>query len=256
MNGTPDTISATERALIDAAIAKGRVEKIPTGKSSHSGYRFNGETNKLEAIEPSDQNFYGRGHKNRIKPKVAKRRMEVRRLMMEGKGAEEISTILNAPISVIYLDARHNKMEFSAAILTDEQKAFITDEMAEALPSNFNHRKMHIAILKLASDGLSITEISEQTGAQKKTIAKFTKRYGIKFQRMDAEEMRQRMIAAKASLRNKTAERREKLPGLIAKGLSGKEIAEELNCSKATVYNDCARMNLSIPRKTGQRCSG
>lgn len=53
IEGSKTPITAEERALIDSAIAAGRVTRVPQGASCSAGYRYDPKTGQLLAVDAS-----------------------------------------------------------------------------------------------------------------------------------------------------------------------------------------------------------
>lgn len=111
-----DTISEDERALIDAAIAAGKVQKIPTGQSAFEiNYRWDGR--QLASIESEGWRAATSRKKAKIRAKqeinqaakakreaIAKRREVVREMSAAGKSINQIAAHLGVERSVVKND--------------------------------------------------------------------------------------------------------------------------------------------------------
>lgn len=104
-------ITSHERALIDAAIAAGKVTRVPPGQSALWAYQWCPKDQKLKHVDTiagirhHPGFFLGRvQHGRKQSPEVAKRRAEVRRLHDAGLGRAEIAERLGTPYNTIVND--------------------------------------------------------------------------------------------------------------------------------------------------------
>ena len=101
VNDMSDELTDEERRMIDDAIARGLLKRIPPGVSSHSGYVFDGI--KLVAVDPQENPL--RARQRRDYEFIRKRRENVLRLFNEGLTKREIAANLGIARKTVENDA-------------------------------------------------------------------------------------------------------------------------------------------------------
>lgn len=102
------TLTAEERAAIDAAIAAGRVTKIPTGATSWAGYRWTGsQLREIDADGAAAQTWRGRNKGAEIRSGVRLRnRAAVAADHAAGRTAAEIAARHGISLECVYRHIR------------------------------------------------------------------------------------------------------------------------------------------------------
>jgi hypothetical protein len=99
-----DVITAEERAMIEAAVAEGKVRRVEYGTTGHSGYRWDSKQNRLVLIEkpkPPSQTLIGPQNAatvrlNQSRAAAAKKRDEmIDGLVASGMSKHEIRATMN-----------------------------------------------------------------------------------------------------------------------------------------------------------------
>ena len=235
-----NAISPDERALIDAALAAGRVQKLPMGGTAQPGYVWDGKTRKLVSTDPASAGWKGWQRmftaNRRARGETAAvdaRRAKVASMVTDGTRSADIATALGVSITTVYADAKR------AGVTLDRQSG------AQAR-SRYDPKVQETrALINQAYDGIRTTpEIELITGIPRRTVVDHLKALGLP------------RIAGKSGLKRghaiteSTAARRAQIPALIAQGLAGAKIAAHLNTHHSTIHHDCHVLKISIPRKT------
>ncbi len=165
LTGTRATIDDEERRLIDEALAEGKAQKIPTGKSAFAEeYVWRGsEDSYIGRLEPKNpltrQEALARykaqnGRPQKENPRITHRRAEVLRLTNEGYSAPEISQALGC----------------SAAQVKKDRESLQSKGKLQKLSSGANGRTVteiqdrRKAVLKLIKAGKTNRQVAEQLG--------------------------------------------------------------------------------------------
>ncbi|WP_334061709.1 hypothetical protein [Limimaricola cinnabarinus] len=138
----PDAQSAEERAIIDAAIAAGKVTKVPTGVSGeHQGFVYDQAEGKLVLRRPdldSNEARRKRAHEKRLAGRTAEAEARRRRVplhMANGLDADAIAAREGVAVSTVLEDARALKMTFDRPAPEPEVRAIAAPASRVALPA-------------------------------------------------------------------------------------------------------------------------
>lgn len=106
-------ITSAERALIDAAIAQGKTQTIPQGKSSYDGVIWDVAKNRLVSLNPERTGWKAarknsfRGHKSRqTDPVIQQRRDSILAMAQAGQFTRDIADALNISESTVESDIK------------------------------------------------------------------------------------------------------------------------------------------------------
>lgn len=101
----PDILTPSERAMIDGAVLKGMVKRIPLGVGTFNPpqYKWNGVT--LEAVAPAEGTWNGRHYRKDVVA-VKARREKVYAMTKAGNTAKEIAFELKENYTTIVADLR------------------------------------------------------------------------------------------------------------------------------------------------------
>lgn len=156
----PATITAEERAMIDAKVAAGKVTRCATGASAAEiEYVWCSKINRLVPRDKDKAMAIYRGSmqrhftpkKREVPPHIAARRREVERLMIEGNSGAEIARILGIPETTLRGDIRAIDMS-------------CTDQMEIA------RQKRRDNVARLFRQGMSRTAIAAELKLDRKTV--------------------------------------------------------------------------------------
>jgi len=159
----PDEITPEERAAIDAAVAQGRVRRIPRGKSAWE-IRVNPDTGRLVYVNTETERAEGRarfGFGRRfgsVSATVERRRGRVRALHAEGLTNIEIGARLNVDPRTVSLDL---KMLDLPANLTGDRRHTTPEQIAA--------RREKVA--RMLRDGLRQIVIARKLGVSESAIS-------------------------------------------------------------------------------------
>jgi len=104
----PSEITSEERAAINAAVASGSVQKVPDGKSGHSGYLWNPLTLSLELRNSEDSALRSFSFGRKPDPKVAARRRDC--LKRHGEGVSLADLAREHGVSIFTIKADIQKL--------------------------------------------------------------------------------------------------------------------------------------------------
>ena len=131
-----------DRALIDAAIAAGKITKIPTGISGeHQGYVFCPKEEKLVLRRPdldSNEAKRKRARQKHLAGRSAEAEARRRRVplhMANGLGVEAIAKLEGVAPSTVLADARALKMTFDRPAPEPEVRSIAPPDTRAALPA-------------------------------------------------------------------------------------------------------------------------
>lgn len=209
----PDKQSSEERALIDAAIAAGKVTKCPTGTSAlEPEYIYDQKLKRLmlkdQSLAPIPQNVAAR--KSRltrmgISDETDARRHRLPLLMADGHDAEECARREGVSVEVILKDAA-------------------------ALGSTFDRASAEAAPAQLAAPAQRAALPSPQRRTKPKPPAKHAK--------APHHTVPVRPVPPQSQPKPEVTARRAKVAALAKAGKTGSEIAEALGVRTALVYSD------------------
>lgn len=224
-----DVLSSQERRLIDEAILKGRVQKVPLGKSGlNDDIIYDGISGRLrykdKEFAKQRKSTTTKKRNRKVAPDIAARRMRVLDFLQMGMSGPEIAKKLNIKLSMVYNDV---------VALGETFTRHAPDEKPS--PERLK--------VKNAFDGQrTINEISSITGLSVKSVTHHLKSLGLVAPKgkPGPKEGTERSRAIEA--------RRKMIPQLIEQGLRGPDIAKMYGVNNSTIHNDCRVIGISIPR--------
>lgn len=247
-----DDLSAEDRQLIDDAIARGQVTRVPTGLSGivDEDQRYNPDSGKIEFVDKSAAKVRARRSTSALykrgpapDPKVAKRRQKVAQMAQAGHTGPEIASALGISTSAAHADAR--KMGVRIQRKPNEAIAPAVRAAKSRHDPLVEKRRSEV---KAAFDGKrTISEIAQITGINVRTVRDHLKALKLKAPKGVPGPKPQ------SDSRTSTTARREKIKALASEGKHIDEIAEAVGCSKATIYKDCSILGVSITPKPRKR---
>lgn len=240
------SISASDRKLIDEAIAAGKVQHIEPGvRAINTDLIWSEEKNRIVYVDPDAAyiakieglRFGNPANQNplivkRIRkkdPAVAERRARVRVLIEQNMGGAEIHETLKAEgyvcsMNVVYADAAKIGMS-----VPRKQKPRVT-------PDAITERRAMIK--RLCADGLSVAEIARQTGIARKTIYDDTE--ALKITPIKGRPGPRADSPAVVKARN----RKREVAAMLADGVAIAEIARRTGFSRKTIQNDADELGM------------
>lgn len=246
----------TEADLVSAYLAKGgKVTKCPTGKSGMNiEYVWQDGAGLVSKDPEASKRAFRRslsGHfqRKRVEPnaEVVKRRETVAAQMDAGMTGVQIAAMLGVNVYTVYDDANAMGKKFPRA----------TPPGFDTLP--------HVALRrakveKLAKEGLTGGEIARKVRAPEGTVRHDLRVLGVKLDRASATRKAWREGKREATKRNETsfapsesvAERRAKVPGMIAQGMGTTDIARALGVATGVIRHDCRHLGIPSPGKAQQ----
>lgn len=225
----PDGLTAEERALI-ASYPKSRVTRVPRGATGLGEIRWDPRKNALRYVDPETVTARRRtsGARQRaVSPEVRCRRERVGGLARQGRTVAQIMAELDLSEYVVRGDLA--RLGISAA-------------RAEPGPRLSRTAAERRALVRAAfQPQLTVFEIARATGLTLESVRGHLRALGLT----------PRAGKAGPRARPEILARRAALPGLVAQGLSAREIAAQLGVSRDIVYNDCLLLGLCICKRGG-----
>lgn len=237
----PATITAEERAMIDAKVAAGKVTRYPTGKSAFADEYVWEDGKGLVTRNPemAKANFrrftFGTRKSRAPSPEQIKRRETVASLMDADMTGVEIATMIGVNVQTVYEDAKVMGRKFPRPTPPRPKS-----------PPHVAARREKVAAL--VAEGMNSAMISDRLGIMPRTVWDDVKALGLRLPRDYSLRKPAKKTGPKPS--PKVAARRAKLPGLIARGMNGPEIARHLDVNVSAIRHDCKHLGLSIPRRS------
>lgn len=223
-----NAITPEERALIDAALAKGQAKVIPQGETAlFDPVVWCGISNKLVTVvtDPERAKMKSGWHrhqtytKNRVSPAVAKRRMRVRDLVKDGLGPNEIAEKTGVSAKSIYADVNW---------LRKNGHAIPKFSKSPKEPVKRGPRPTSLKILELCDGERTSQEIADLVGVGKKHVHRIAKKYGKPLQPgMNGFQLRSA----------RSAEMHKSIHELHESGKSHQQICDQLGICISTVFN-------------------
>jgi DNA-binding NarL/FixJ family response regulator len=239
----PATITAEERALIDAKVAAGKVTRCATGASAAEiEYIWCSKINRLVPKDKERATALYRGsmqrHFNRKKagptPEQIQRRETVIGLMDQGMTREQIATTLGVSTHTVSADAKAMGRTFPRPARLPSVCARVDARRAK--------------VSKLVGKGMTAPEIAAQCGVNSRTIWDDVKALGIKMPKAAPAYKNPKQRRPGPAPCPKVAARRAKIPALIEQGMGGRQMSIVLGVPLDVVQHDCRVMGISIPR--------
>lgn len=165
-------VTDEERRLIDAAVAAGKVQKVPTGKTTLEPEYIWGRDSKgkegLVLKNPISRAQALENYKSRLcisrnrtpDPRIAKRRAEVLRLSLEGYSAPQIAEHLCCHKVTIRNDRRYLQKKGDLPKLSSSPLGIFAKDI--------DNRREQVA--KLYAQGVSLRAMGEMFGVSKTAI--------------------------------------------------------------------------------------
>lgn len=242
----PATLTAEERAAIDAAVAAGKVRRLARGESGFDlvggvvVYRDTGEsafalrkTTALQAKQRTD------------KAKAIRRDQQPRPL--DPKVQARIATVGRI------IDAGGGKAEILAALpdIKPHQINYCLSQLGKKLPRSNAVIERRARIKVYAQTGeLTGPEICEREGISRQQLAKDLQSLGVRLKNLGgAYKTRRKRPEVQARL--------DRVAALVAEGLTAREIAERIERPVGGVRQDLDKLGLkAAPALKGNRGSG
>lgn len=236
----PATITAEERAMIDAKVAAGKVTRCATGAMATAmEYRWvqgkgliatDREKAKAAFRHSVGSNFR---NPNRLTPEQIKRRQDVAGLMDAGKMGIEIATMLGINVQTVYSDAKAMGRKFPRVMNAPQPSSKVAARRAK--------------IAAAVKEGMNSAMIAEKLGIPQRTIWNDVRAMKLKLPR--SYHLRKPNNPEGPKPCPKVAARRAKIPGLIARGMNGPDIARHLGVHVSAIRHDAKHLGISIPRR-------
>lgn len=96
-----DVLSADERTLIDDAVERGKVTKVPTGESGYPGYIYDKHKGRVVAVEKPSAAVGVWTAAKRNGEKARQLRLKILAMLNEGRSVDEISDSVRAKKSTV-----------------------------------------------------------------------------------------------------------------------------------------------------------
>ncbi len=235
----PDTITAEERAAIDAKIAQDGVTRVPAGESGlNEDILWDPKKKRLSYVDAeAAERRKNTGRGRRSSHKVGERRAHQLRLMMQGLSATEVAAKLEIGLAVVYRDAKILGVSFERM-----QRQGATSRHDPVVADNRQQ-------VKDAYDGKrTVAEISKITGIPDRTVRDHLKALDLEAPRSlgprDTERTR------------KAAARRSRVKDMVAEGKTARQIADELSVQITTIYFDCKVLGIKLKRQRRRNTGG
>lgn len=228
-------LSAEERGLIDAAIASGRVMKVPTGVSGlDEEILWDKATKTLKYVDPAvardrlvrqvgmcaRSTKVKRRRTRAVSPDVEQRRRKVSHLIDAGMTGSQIAERLKVPVRTVWADARRIGKSLSRQ----------TRQALELQARRSDVRQAY-------SPDMTAQDIAQKVNLPVKQVRNHLRALGLK--------AAQYIPAKIQTTEAERAERRAKVTELVENGLTMTQIAKCLDVHLQTVRNDVRKLGLT-----------
>ncbi|ATI41923.1 hypothetical protein CBW24_07850 [Pacificitalea manganoxidans] len=211
-------LTPEERALIDAAVAKGKVTQVAPGTTGYPPLVWCPHRNVLIYDNPAD----AQRRQALENPEVRERRAKLREMVEAGASREEMRKTLRISADLLKRDARLLGLELPEPA---NGQSGPDEELVRQVLTAFDGKKC-------------LTRIATEVGRHPDTVRKILKKNGLK------------CPAAPPSTTTLTvaqiAQRRAQVRRLIAGGMTAAETAKALGVKPATVSSDLRAMRVGI----------
>jgi DNA-binding NarL/FixJ family response regulator len=245
------SLTPEERAAIDAAIAAGKVTRVPMGGTSTTTYVWDGR--QLVTTDPdrrggqyaNQRKSAARKNSLGITPTVERRRAQLMSLKADGFSAQQIADRVGVSVQTIYADAKFMKLSFERPVRVEAPKSRHDRSGVEAarmlVRDTYDGRRTVAQIA--AVTGLPDRTVRDHIGALRLPV--------IKADRAAVAKSAADKIRLAWDAKNKP--RRDEIARLAADGLSFNAISAAMKLNANTLSKDIKALGLKLtkaPRAT------